>query len=290
VPLDFLDRLPAGSADRISDLGVLPRSDLPDLLALADVLIQPGKHEPFEDLRLPGKLPEFFATGRPVVLPDTNISHLLGDGVDAVIHRTGSPEEIAAKCLELFADPVRARRIGEAGRKFAETHFDPRKQAARLEEVYEKARADFEPELSRKVWSGERASVPLLLARKLRLMAQTGRTFGTSVGHLLEAQARCIETAHAREQGLEKAMDVRDQWIAVRDDEIAIHKREIAALKESVAERHGYVVSLSQTVAERDLQIAALESTLSWRITRPLRAAGRLANTLASALRRQPKK
>ena len=81
--LDFMDELPQEAAHAVVDLGMIPRSDLPDLLALADVFVQPGKIDPFEDLRLTGKLPEILAMGRPVVTPDVNIAHLLKDGVDA---------------------------------------------------------------------------------------------------------------------------------------------------------------------------------------------------------------
>jgi hypothetical protein len=93
--LDFIDSLPPEAAAAVTDLGELPRHELPGLLALAGVLVQPGKLDPFEDLRLPGKLPELLAMGRPVLMPDANIAHLLTDGVDAVITRTGTPQEIA---------------------------------------------------------------------------------------------------------------------------------------------------------------------------------------------------
>ena len=92
-------------------------------MALADVFVQPGKIDPFEDLRLPGKVPEFLAMGRPVLMPDVNISHLFKDGVDAVFLRTGSAEEIALKCIDLFSDPQQAGRIGRAGRLLAEKYF-----------------------------------------------------------------------------------------------------------------------------------------------------------------------
>jgi len=110
--LDFIDQLPPETVAVINELGVLPRSELPDLLALADVFVQPGKIDPFEDMRLPGKLPEFLAMGRPVVMPDVNIAHLTKDGVNAVLTTTGSAEEIATKCIGLFSDTQQADRIG----------------------------------------------------------------------------------------------------------------------------------------------------------------------------------
>src|ERR1044071_9493509 len=62
-PLAFLEAWPREAACMVNDLGMLPRSELPDLLSLADVFVQPGQIDPFEDLRLPGKVPEFLAMG-----------------------------------------------------------------------------------------------------------------------------------------------------------------------------------------------------------------------------------
>lgn len=138
-PLDFLDTFPPQSRSMINDLGFLPKTELPGVLSLADVFVQPGELNPFEDLRLPGKVPEFLAMGRPVIMPDVNIAHLFTDGVNAVLLHTGSAEEIADKCVALFSDPEKADVIGRAGRRMAEEYFDVRCQAKRLEKIYKTA-------------------------------------------------------------------------------------------------------------------------------------------------------
>ena len=46
---------------------------LPALLRLADVLVQPGESNRFNTHRLPSKLPEFLASGRPVIMPRANL-------------------------------------------------------------------------------------------------------------------------------------------------------------------------------------------------------------------------
>ncbi len=118
----------AGLTDEIrrhvSDLGFIEKARLPALLQLADALVQPGRAGAFNDHRLPSKLPEFLASGRPVILPATNIGRLLRDGVDALLLREGSPGEIAAACARLFADPALAASLGAAGAEFAARHFD----------------------------------------------------------------------------------------------------------------------------------------------------------------------
>ena len=312
VALDFLDRLPPEATAAVTDLGVLPRGQMPDVLAMSDVFVQPGRLDPFEDLRLPGKLPELFATGRPVVLPDANIASLLQDGVNAVIHRTGSPEEISARCMELFADPDRARKIGEGGRRFAETHFDPKVQASRLENVYRAARDAFDPKISRELWSGDAQNmpVPALLARKLRLLARADDDHALATGAMLETHAHSIELALERSQGLETGMAVRDREIGILKAEVGARGEQIARLAETVdnlgaqfaasskavadlteelarstqtvTEQTGQLARSKQAIIERDHRISALESSLSWRITRPLRIAGQIVLRLAS--------
>jgi hypothetical protein len=282
VALDFLGRLPPVADAAVTDLGALPREDMAGLLTLADVFVQPGKPGPFEDLRLPGKLPELLASGRPVVLPDTNIAELLRDGVDAVLHRTGSPEEIADACLGLFADPERALEIGRAGRRFAEANFDPAVQSSRLERAYRAAHEAFDGVRARQLWSAEphEEPVPAMLARKLRLLAQSGGARDVASRAMLEAHARCIDFVQERSQGLETGMEVRDREIASLKQEIG--SLQAATLSETgeIASLRGRIEALSRDVAERDSRIAAVDASLSWRITRPFRMAGQIVSRL----------
>ena len=55
--------------DGIVELGRVPWHQIPNYLALADAFVQPGAPDDFNRYRLPSKLPEFLAMGRPVVLP-----------------------------------------------------------------------------------------------------------------------------------------------------------------------------------------------------------------------------
>ncbi|HVS51932.1 MAG TPA: glycosyltransferase [Opitutaceae bacterium] len=120
----FEASLPADVRAFVTDLGFVEKARLPRLLALADVLVQPGQAGPFNDFRLPSKLPEFLSLGRPVVLPDTNIGRQLRDGVDALLLRNGSPEEIALACARVFDDEALARTLGRNALAFARDHFN----------------------------------------------------------------------------------------------------------------------------------------------------------------------
>ncbi len=211
-PLSFLAQWPNEEASRISDLGILPRPDLPNLLSLADVFVQPGKIDPFEDLRLPGKVPEFLAMARPVVMPAANIADLFEDGVNAVFLRDGGAEEIASKCLGLFADTQRADDIGRAGRLLAEKYFDVQSQARLLEQVYKRACNDFNHVVALETWkdASPNTSVTLLLARRLKLLATLHSKLECSASDILIRFADYIELMQQRVTGLESFIAERD--------------------------------------------------------------------------------
>ena len=258
-PLDFLGQLPREASSAINDLGLLPKRELPDVLALADVFVQPGQIDAFEDLRLPGKIPEFLAMARPVILPNVNIANLFQDGLDAVILRTGEPDEIAAKCIEIFSDPERANRIGRAGRLIAEKYFDVRSQARRLEEVYRTACNLFSATIASQTWSGAgpNTTVTQLLARKLRLLASANANLGISAGDMLREHSRYIEFLQRRVAGLESVI-----------------------AEQGIAEKNAKLKSLTEQITQRDRQIADLNkanegflNSQSWRITLPFRLA-----------------
>ena len=120
----FLAGLPDDLKRHVIDLGFVAKAKLPRLLALADVLVQPGRTGAFNDYRLPSKLPEFLASGKPVVLPPTNLAALMQDGREAVFLKTGTPEDIADTCARLFADAALCASLGQHGAAFARRHFD----------------------------------------------------------------------------------------------------------------------------------------------------------------------
>ena len=69
----------------VIDLGFLSRTKTYSVLALGDILVQPGRSDRFNHYRFPSKLPEFFASGKPVVLPRANVGCFLQDGVQALL-------------------------------------------------------------------------------------------------------------------------------------------------------------------------------------------------------------
>jgi glycosyltransferase involved in cell wall biosynthesis len=109
----------AGLRGVVRDLGFVPRERVWDVVATADAFVQPGGPSPFNDFRFPSKLPDFLASGKPVVLPATNIGRYLEDGRDVLLLETGDAEEIAAAVSRLIADPALAAALGARGKQFA---------------------------------------------------------------------------------------------------------------------------------------------------------------------------
>ncbi len=113
-------------------VGQVPRPFLVDLMKCADLFVQPGGPGPFNDYRLPSKLPEFMAIGRPIVLPRTNVGLKLRHGADALLLDSGSAEEIAGHVETILADPPLAARLGAAAQAFARRAYVWERQGRKL--------------------------------------------------------------------------------------------------------------------------------------------------------------
>lgn len=119
------------------ELGFVPRAYLLKVLKLADLMIQPGRPDDFNLYRLPSKLPEFLALGKPVLLPRANLGLVLEDGVEAVVLDRGDATEIADKAGPLLNDAKRAKAIGAAGRAFVRDRMNWRANAEGLARFYQ---------------------------------------------------------------------------------------------------------------------------------------------------------
>jgi glycosyltransferase involved in cell wall biosynthesis len=105
--------------DGVVELGSVGWREIPGYLALADAFVQPGAPDEFNRYRLPSKLPEFLAMGRPVVLPDCNIGHDLEHGREALLLQRGDGIEIAARLEQLLDDRELRDRLAAGARSFA---------------------------------------------------------------------------------------------------------------------------------------------------------------------------
>lgn len=124
------------SRQYVTHLGVVDRSRLVEILQLADVFVQPGAADEFNDYRLPSKLPDFLAAGRALILPATNLGLRLRDGIDALLLHRGDATEIADRVADVLGDKDLADRLGRNGRRFAMENFNWHRSASGLERFY----------------------------------------------------------------------------------------------------------------------------------------------------------
>jgi glycosyltransferase involved in cell wall biosynthesis len=120
----------------VTNLGFVRRDWLIEILRLADFFVQPGRPDDFNRYRLPSKIPELLAMGRPVVLPNTNIGLRMQQRADALLMQRGDAAEIAECVEELLTDPALAEKVGQGGRRFAIEHFNWERSAKQLERFY----------------------------------------------------------------------------------------------------------------------------------------------------------
>ena len=103
----------AGVEDRVTWTGMVPRSSVPDYLALLDVAVIPACN----DHCSPMKLMEFMALGLPVVAPDLpNIREVLEDRRTGRLFRPDDMDDLRACLAEVLADRPASRAMGQRAR------------------------------------------------------------------------------------------------------------------------------------------------------------------------------
>jgi glycosyltransferase involved in cell wall biosynthesis len=247
---EFLESLTPDLTANVLDLGFIAKARLPGLLALADVLVQPGRPGPFNDFRLPSKLPEFLASGRPVVLPPTNVALEMRDGVQAVFLSSGSPENIADCCQKVFGDSGLAKSLGKEGAAFARKHFDLATNTQGLVKTYETLLA--KPE--RACWALIRDSAGSDLTAAARDLADALKHVGNgtaepteNLAKLAEDLAEIVRVEDERETG---AIVLRDQ-IRSRLEETLHH----AELQRDLTGQHARNLEVRIEAQDRQIKL-----------------------------------
>jgi glycosyltransferase involved in cell wall biosynthesis len=132
VPLVTDPRRSELLTNHVTHLGFVRRDWLIDILKLADFFVQPGGPSAFNDYRLPSKIPELLAAGRPLVLARTNVGLQMRHQFNALLMERGDAAEITECAKTLMTDPALAVRLGQEGRNFAIEHFNWERSARKL--------------------------------------------------------------------------------------------------------------------------------------------------------------
>lgn len=107
-----------GIAEMVHFVGQRPLEEMPQYMALADILLSPRN----EGTNTPLKLYTYLRSGKPLLV--TNIfshSQILTPATAMLVPPTA--EGLAQGALELLQDPERARALGESGRKLLEENY-----------------------------------------------------------------------------------------------------------------------------------------------------------------------
>jgi colanic acid biosynthesis glycosyl transferase WcaI len=110
-----------------------PYKRLNELLNLADIHVLPQRPG-FADLVMPSKLSGMLASGKPVVATaksGTEVGRIVGEA--GMLVPPGDETELASVILALSQDEDLRTRMGDAGRKLAETQFDRQKILSKFE-------------------------------------------------------------------------------------------------------------------------------------------------------------
>lgn len=99
----------------VSFQGWLPEAELHALVAAADAVVVPSIYEPFGMVAL-----EASSVATAVVASDAGgLPEVVLDGRTGLVFRAGDPRALADCLIDVLTDPVRAQRLGQAGRRRA---------------------------------------------------------------------------------------------------------------------------------------------------------------------------
>ncbi|WP_113959355.1 glycosyltransferase [Roseimicrobium gellanilyticum] len=137
LPANY-DGLHFRPGSRCHELGFVERGMVPEIMSLADVAVQPGDGDYFNAHRLPAKVPEYLAMGKPLVMGETNIGRELAAADAALILPGMSPRQMADAIARLLNAPTETAAMAVRGREFARSRFSRDAVIPLLERFYQK--------------------------------------------------------------------------------------------------------------------------------------------------------
>src|SRR5262249_46812472 len=105
--------------DHVRFVGPIMHKDVPAYLALADILVRTGKPGVFNESRLPSKLPEYMAMGKPIITFSVGFGQELEDGEEVLKTYTESSAELRDLIKCLLLDRELCGRLGANARRKA---------------------------------------------------------------------------------------------------------------------------------------------------------------------------
>ncbi len=119
------------------NLGWVEHDKLPDIIAAANILVQPGKADSNNDYRIPYKIPGFLALGRPIIMPKTNLGLLLENEKEALVFNEVNAEAITSAVIKINHDKSYAGKLAAGAASFYRSRMLETKNAQKLFSFYQ---------------------------------------------------------------------------------------------------------------------------------------------------------
>lgn len=132
-------------AGAVTITGLVPQSEIPRILAAADVAVAPYPRLPREMWFSPLKLYEYMACGKAIIASRSGQSaEVIRDGETGILVAPGDPFDLGQAVVRLLNDPAERSRLGNNARKAASERHSWKLYVKRLERLYLSALAEKE--------------------------------------------------------------------------------------------------------------------------------------------------
>lgn len=112
--------------------GFLPHSDVRDMLSSSDIFVHPSCNESFGIVVL-----EAMASSLPVVVSDYDAAkEIINSGINGLLYKTGSVNELVSKLEILFSDEAKRRALAEAAVETVQDRYDRDRRVDKLMSIW----------------------------------------------------------------------------------------------------------------------------------------------------------
>lgn len=121
----LMERAQRSDLRNVYFLPLVPRQELPHLMATADLLVL-NQHPEMVEGVIPSKLLTYMAAGRPVVVaahPDSEAARQVRAAGCGILVEPNQPVALARAVMQLAHDPAARVRFGQQGQSFVVKHF-----------------------------------------------------------------------------------------------------------------------------------------------------------------------
>jgi glycosyltransferase involved in cell wall biosynthesis len=127
-----------GVEDKIIFKGFQSNILIPRFLTSADILLLPLRENPFNEARFSNKIPEYMASGKPIVTNSVGVvKEIIKNRINGMVVKPDNLELYAQAIIELIENDRLAKKIGKNAREYAMKHLTWKRIAKRYKQIYD---------------------------------------------------------------------------------------------------------------------------------------------------------